>query len=117
MNDLTPLARAIKEAIDQLPQVHINGYDIEFVAPLVAHITDNGTTLAVSDYYCPHCRDRNDGETACIHKLMLVQAWRYALRCKAQERRFREAIERDDQAARDYHEENADRRMVLAGVA
>jgi len=99
MNSTTPqLAKAIKEAIDQLPKVYINGYDVEFVAPLVAHITDNGTTLAVSDYYCPHCRDNNDGEMVCIHKLALRQAWRYALRCKAQERRFHEAIAADDHA-------------------
>ena len=121
MNDLTTLATAIQNAVNQLPEVEISGYRVWFVAPGVANYSTNGEyPMIVTEYYCAICEGAgmNDGEGTCIHKQTLHRAWDMATRkAAAERRRFREAIAADDRAARDYHDEMSDRRAVMAGVA
>ena len=40
------------------------------------HVTDpeTGKTLAVTPYYCAHCRGIDDGEGPCVHKEALCAA-------------------------------------------
>ena len=47
---------------------------VELLGTHWAHVTDNGTTLAVTPYYCAHCRDSHDGEGMCEHKRALEEA-------------------------------------------
>jgi len=70
------LAQDIQQAInEQPPIITANGYRVEFVAPLAAHVTDNGHTLAVTDYYCAHCVGNGDGEGDCSHKQAVIETW------------------------------------------
>ena len=54
--------------------VLIDRLAVELMGTHIAHVTDNGTTLAVTPYYCAHCREHHDGEAICKHKLALAQA-------------------------------------------
>ena len=68
------LAEAVHTAIELLPDVTVNGYHIEWRAPLVAHLTDDGDGAAVSDHYCGICR-----EDRCRHTMAVAAAWDMAL--------------------------------------
>ena len=47
---------------------------VELLGRNIAHVTDNGVTACVSNYYCAHCRDSHDGEGMCQHKRALAAA-------------------------------------------
>ena len=120
MNDLTTLATKIQVAISELPETESNGYRIRFVAPLTANFSANGEyPMSVTEYYCSICAaaGMNDGEGTCIHKLAVRRAWNIALAQAQENRRWRDAIAADDEAAADYYDERADRYAVSRGVA
>lgn len=50
------------------------------VDPDTGHVTDptTGKVLAVTTYYCAHCRHVNDGEGPCEHKDALALAMKEA---------------------------------------
>jgi len=123
MNDQA-LRTATLAALNRLPLVTVNGYRItNWTGVVSALLEDNGYCYDVSEHYCPHCAigrhcdNGTDGDSFCLHKLALRQAWNDALRQAQKERRFREAIAADDQAAADYYDERADRYAVSRGVA
>ena len=53
--------------------ITVNGYTIDIET---GHVTDptTGETLAVTPYYCAHCRAIDDGEGPCKHKQALIKA-------------------------------------------
>ena len=66
---------AQREFEAQHPPVTVNGMTVELLGANMATITDNGTRLITTDYYCAHCAPANgDGTGMCAHKDALYEA-------------------------------------------